>query len=196
MNRLLHLLCILSAATIIILSCEKKTNSRTGSQITPSTVTTTGGTGTTTGSTTSSTVTGQATGTIVGAPSCTLNPMQVVSTNFLNSATLNTAGDQLISQLYELYNYNSSYFVRLYFTSTMAPATGGYSVVTGNPSNSQVSIEFAPNGGSGYIGNGQSGVVYVTNTGTLVSAVFCNVPTTFTASGNTYTSSISARIEK
>jgi hypothetical protein len=50
--------------------------------------------------------------------------------------------------------------------------------------------------GNGYIGYGQSGVVYVTNTGTLVSAVFCNLPVKFEAGANTYTSVISARIEK
>jgi hypothetical protein len=196
MNRLIHIFCIIATITVIILSCSKKSNSRNGEEDTPSTVTTTSGPPSTTGTTGGTTSSGQATGTIVGSPSCTLNPMEVISSNFISSMTLNTAGSQLNSPLYELYNFNSSYFVRLYFTSTMAPATGGYSVVPNNPTSNQVSIRFDPNNGSSYVGNGQSGVVYVTNTGTLVSAVFCNIPCTFQSGGNSYSSVVSARIEK
>lgn len=201
MKRLIHLFFLIVTATVIILSCSKKGNSRTGEEETPSTTTTTSGPPSTTGSTTGSSTTGQATGTITGTPSCTLNPKEVLSSNFLSNMTLNTAGSYQSSSTYDLYNFNSSHFVHLYFSSTMAPATGGYSVVTSYPplsypTSNQVAIKFEPNGTSSYVGYGQSGVVYVTNTGTLVSAVFCNLPITFESNGNTYSSVVSARIEK
>lgn len=198
MNRLIHVCCIIVVVILTIFSCSKKSNSRNGEEDTPSTVTTTGGTSTT-GGTTGST-TGQATGTITGTPSCTLNPMEVISSNFLSNMTLNTAGFYQGSS-YDLYNFNSSHFLHLYFNSTMAPATGGYSVVPSYPplsypNSDQVCIKFEPNGGSNYVGYGQSGVVYVTNTGTLVSAVFCNLPMKFESNGSTYSSIVSARVEK
>lgn len=196
MNRLIHLVSTITVVVIIMLSCSKKGNSRTGEDESPSTVTTTTGYTPPTSTTSGTGPSGQATGTIVGSPSCTLNPMQVISSNFLSSTTLNSGGDRVISSLYELYNFNSSHFVHLFFTSTMAPATGGYSVVPNNPTSDQVSVKFDSNGGAGYVGYGQSGVVYVTNTGTSVSAVFCNLPCTFDSNGHTYSSVISARIEK
>ena len=197
MTRLINILCTLLTVGAIILSCSKKGNSRTGEEDRQSTVTTTSGTPSTTGSTTSTTLSGQATGTIAGSPTCSLNPRQVISSDFINSTTVNTSDDrQISSSSYQLYNFNSSYFVNLYFNSTMAPATGGYSVVPNNPTTNQVSIEIRQNISSGYVGYGQNGVVYVTNTGTAISAVFCDVPCTFNANGNTFYSIISAKIEK
>lgn len=201
MKRLIHLFFLIVTATVIILSCSKKGNSRTGEEETPSTTTTTSGSSSTTGSTTGSSTSGQATGTITGSPSCTLNPKQVISSNYISGETLTDPGDYQGSPYYNMYNFGLSYYVRLYFNSTMPPATGGYSVIAGYPpanyvSSNQVAITITPRVGTGYVGYGQSGVVYVTNTGTLVSAVFCNLPIKFESNGNTYSSVVSARIEK
>jgi hypothetical protein len=201
MNRLLNLCCIVGVAGIFVLSCSKKSNSRNGEEESEITTTTTSGPAGPSGTTGGTTSSGQATGTITGSPSCTLNPMQVISSNFISSMTLNTAGDFQGTSSYDMYNFNSFYYVHLYFNSTMPPATGGYSVIAGHPPVNypnlhEVAIGISPNGGGSYDGYGQSGVVYVTNTGTLVTAVFCNVPVKFESGANTYTSVVSARIEK
>jgi hypothetical protein len=201
MNRLLNLCCIIGVAGMFIFSCSKKSNSRNGEEESEITTTTTRGPAGPSGTTGGTTSSGQATGTITGSPSCTLNPMQVTSSNFISGETLTDAGDYQGSPYYDMYNFGYSYYVHLYFNSTMPPATGGYTVIAGYPplnfvNSNEVAVTFSPRMGSGYIGYGQSGVVYVTNTGTLVSAVFCNLPIKFEAGANTYTSSISARIQK
>ncbi len=196
MKNLINVTCIAISAAIIILSCNKKSNSRTGDESPqpPTTTTTTGGT-TTNGSTTGGT-TGQATGTITGTPTCTLNPKEITSTNFISTSMSNTSGDFQNTSLYDIYNFNSSYKVHLYFNSTMKPASGGYSITPNNPNSNGVQIMFENNGGGLYSGYAQSGVVYVTNTGSLVSAVFCSVPVSFTstASGASYNSIVSGNI--
>jgi hypothetical protein len=137
---------------------------------------------------------------ISGSPSCTLNSRQVICSNYLYSTTLPYSSYDLINGTdYDMYNYTSSYYVHVYFTTTTAPATGGYKVVQkfppyDSPGTWQASVKIVQGSYNQAIGYGQSGVVYVVNTGSMVTATFCDVPLSIESNGNTYTATASAKV--
>lgn len=147
----------------------------------------------------STTGTNSTSGSISGSPTCTLNPKQVICSNYLPSTTLLYGAYTLNGTDYDLYNYTSNYYVHVYFNTASAPATGGYTIVQKFPPYNypgawQASVKIIQNGTVPAIGYGQSGVVYVVNTGTLITASFCNVPLSIEFNSNTYTATASAKV--
>jgi hypothetical protein len=183
--------------TIIIFSffssCQKKSNSRTGDESSASTVTTTSGQPSTTGGTPTLTI---PTG---GTPTCTLNSMQVICGNYFPSLTLSYSSNSQSLGVYSLSNYAGNYNVLLYFEGTNIPISGTYSVTPNspvtNPGFGKVGVRLTQ--GTSPEGYGQSGFVYVVNTGANVSATFCDVPVSiYVDPATTYTTVVSAKIVK
>ncbi|MES2762002.1 MAG: hypothetical protein V4677_07345, partial [Bacteroidota bacterium] len=184
----------------ILVSCSKKVNSRTGEEDTQSTTTTTSGNG---GTSTTGNLTGSTATSISGSASCTLTPKQVLASNIFpaNSTLAYGSNFQSSPTKYQMYNYQGNFESYIFFGTVGPPAAGGYTIVpqymsSDVPGQWEASVKLMQYYGSANaVGVGQSGVVYVTHTGTLVTATYCNIPVSVNLNFNNYTVTASARVE-